>query len=77
MYKLINMQYNVSRATPRCEVMRIGNTYDPVTKRITSLNAFDPLLPPGLKRTWTVPMSTGKGRQMGLSINGGTPKMVY
>eukprot|EP00435_Cladocopium_sp_Y103_P045238 s1027_g12.t4 len=28
-------------------VMRIGNTYDPVTKKITSLNAFDPLLPPG------------------------------
>ena len=29
------------------EVMRIGNTYDPVTKRISSLNAFDPQLPPG------------------------------
>lgn len=28
-------------------VMRIGNTYDPVTKRISSLNAFDPQLPPG------------------------------
>ena len=55
MYSLINMKYNGSRATPRCEVMRIGNTYDPVTKRITSLNAFDPLLPPGLKRKWKVP----------------------
>ena len=27
--------------------MRIGNTYDPVTKEITSLNASDALLPPG------------------------------
>ena len=31
------------------QVMRIGNTTDPVTKEITALNASDPPLPPGAK----------------------------